>query len=114
MTVDTGIIKITIGKQVSVSIKSSVSTPTPLLDYTLRHKHEIELRKEIFNKHYDKIDEYYDWKRVDYYEKKRLERNQELRNDMERIHQYENIKRHEEYYAYRYQFYIGTLVDCYI
>lgn len=98
----------------SVNIKSSVSTPTPLLDYTLRHKHELLLRKEIFNKHYDRIDEYYDWKRIDHNEKTRLNRNQELRKEMEHIYQYENIRRQKEYYDYRYQFYIGTLVDCYI
>ena len=98
----------------SVSVKSSVSTPTPLLDYTLRHKHELELSKEVFNKHYDRINEYHDWKRNDHNEKNRLERNQELRDYMEKIHQYENIKRQKEYYHYRYQFYIGTLIDCYI
>ena len=98
----------------SVSIKSSVSTPTPLLDYTLRHKHELELRKEVYEKHYNRIDEFYDWKRVNYNEQKRLERNQELQNNMEKLYQYENIKRHQDYYNYRYQFYIGTLMDCYI
>jgi len=104
---------------VGVSVTSSVSTPTPLLDYTLRYRHELELRKEelrkeVFNKHYNRIDEYHDWKRTDHNEKNRLERNQELRDYMEQIHQYENIKRQKEYYDYRYQFYIGTLIDCYI
>ena len=98
----------------SVSIKSSVSTPTPLMDYTLRHKHELEFRKEIFNKHYDRVDEYYDWKRIKYTEQKRLEEQYEFRKNLEQMNQYENLKNRKDYYSYRYQFYIGTLVDCYI
>jgi|LauGreDrversion4_2_1035121.scaffolds.fasta_scaffold175643_2 hypothetical protein len=98
----------------SVNVKSTVSTPTPLLDYTLRHKHELELRKEIFNKHYDRVDEYYDWKRIKYTEQKRLEEERELRKNLEEMHQYENLKNRTDYNNYRYQFYIGTLVDFYI
>ncbi len=103
----------------SVSINSTVSTPTPLLDYTLRHRHELELRKEelrkeVFNKHYDRVDEYYDWKRIKYTEQNRLEEERELRKNLEEMHQYENLKNRTDYNNYRYQFYIGTLVDCYI
>lgn len=98
----------------SVNLNSSVSTPTPLLDYTLRHKHELELRKEIFKKHYDRIDDYYDWKRIRYYEQKKLEEDHEFRKNLEQLKEYENLKNHRDYYSYRYQFYIGTIIDCYI
>jgi hypothetical protein len=99
---------------VSVSVNSTVSTPTPLLDYTLRHKHELELRKETLHKHYARIDEYHDWKRIHHNEQKRLEEEHEFRKNLEEMHQYENFKNRNNYYSYRYQFYIGTLVDCYI
>ena len=45
-----------------INLSLPVATPTPLLDYTIRHRHTVELRNKAVDKYYDKINEYYDWK----------------------------------------------------
>ena len=97
-----------------INLSLPVATPTPLLDYTVRHRHTVELRNNAVIRYYDKVDEYYDWKFKNVQEKHRLDEDYEFKKQLEEMQQYENIKNKKEYAAYRYLFYIGSNIDVYI
>ena len=39
-----------------INLSLPVATPTPLLDYTIRHRHTVEVRKDAVVRYYDKVD----------------------------------------------------------
>ena len=102
-----------------MTIKSTVATPTPHYDYTLRHNHQVEDTK------YQRVKDHVRTSQVkweDYYHEKhkriddanRIEKALTRKKELEQLHQYEVLASHKSYADYRYMFYIGTQFDTYI
>ena len=100
-------------------IKSSVATPTPHADYTLRYNRHLQsaeqLRREsAVEKNKTHWHDYYQAKRQDYDSAQRVQRAQDRDRETQMIRQYEVLDRRHGYRDYKYQYYIGTLFDTYI
>jgi len=93
---------------------NKVSTPTPLLDYTVKFNRLADINKET-KQHDIKVD---DQEKKDKLLRlqtlKRTEQNRLFKEHIEEIHRYESLKLTREYEEYRYQYYLGTMVDKYI
>lgn len=102
-----------------MSIKSTVSTPTPRADYTERYNRHLDNLQHrdthrAVEKNQKGWQEHYQWRREHVNEQHRLDRAHQRRLELEQIHQYEVLMNKQSYQDYRYQFYIGTLFDTYI
>ena len=100
-------------------IKSTVSTPVPHHDYTVRHnRHLQELDRRRVEDSIQKNKAYWH----DFYVDKQHRTNDEYRirqaqqrdRETQEIRQYEVLDRNHAYRDYKYQYYIGTLFDTYI
>jgi hypothetical protein len=97
-----------------MGINATVSAPHPLMDYTVKFNRQAKRNEELHRIWNNQWKDYYDLKLKDIQEKRRVEKIVELKDSIEQIHRYENIVRKDDYANYRYQFYIGTKIDCYI
>jgi hypothetical protein len=93
---------------------NKVSTPTPLLDYTIKFNRLSDINKDT-KQHDIKVD---DREKKDKLLKlqqvRRFEQDRLFQKHIEEIHRYESIKLTREYEEYRYQYYLGSKVDKYI
>ena len=93
---------------------NKVSTPTPLLDYTIKFNRLADINKET-KQHDIKVDDREKRnKLLQLQQVRRLELDRFFKEHIEEIHRYESIKLTREYEEYRYQYYLGTTVDKYI
>ena len=93
---------------------STISTPTPLLNYTLRYnmlKDIIEATKKNDikrddNREKDKI--------LSIQSEKHLDQNRLFLESIQEVKRYESLKLKKEYQEYQYLYSLGTKVDKYI
>jgi len=97
-----------------MGISATVAAPQPLMDYTIKYNRRAERNEELQRIWNNRWKDYYDLKLKDLQEQRRVEKIIELQDSIEQIHRYENIVRKDDYANYRYQYYIGTKIDCYI
>lgn len=99
--------------------KATVLTRTPHYDYTQRYNHKLDKINHEKNlsetkKTQTKIEDFYDSKRTKVQTNHHLERKLQSQRELETLHQYDILDNRHSYYNYKYQFYVGTLFDCYI
>jgi hypothetical protein len=97
-----------------INLDLPVSHATPLLDYSIRHKHQLRVQREKIIEHHKKIDEYYDWKRSNFHNKIVSHRDYMENKDMELAKQKQIVENHNVYGTYQYMMYLGTHINIYI
>jgi hypothetical protein len=93
---------------------NKVSTPTPLLDYTIKFNRSSDITKETKQHDIKVEDQENKDKLLKLQALRRLSQDRFFSEHIEEIHKYESIKLTREYEEYRYQYYLGTMVDKYI
>jgi len=97
-----------------MSIKVSVPTPTPHLDYTIRYNRERIMHEK---KHHDdqlKIQHQYDVNLKELQDKRRIDKTIAVKQELDALYIYADTQRKQGYKDYKYLFYVGTTVDTYI
>ncbi len=93
---------------------STISTPTPLLNYTLRYnmlKDIIEATKKTDIKRDDNREKD---KLLSIQSDKRLDQHRLFLESIQEVNRYESLKLTREYQEYQYLYSLGTKVDKYI
>ena len=93
---------------------STISTPTPLLNYTLRYnmlKDIIEATKKNDIKRDDNLEKD---KILSIQSEKHLDQNRLFLESIQEVKRYESLKLTKEYQEYQYLYSLGTKVDKYI
>jgi hypothetical protein len=93
---------------------ATVSAPHPLMDYTIKYNRQAERNEELHRIWNNQWKDYYDVKLKTVQEQRRIEKIIELKDSIEQINRYQDLARKNDYTNYRYQYYIGTKIDCYI
>ena len=94
-----------------MNISIASASVMPVLNTSAMASRRVDRNKQLADKHYDKIDEYYDVKRSDWKMTRASFQDHEEAKYIAEINAYLSLKRRVEYGLYQYGKFLGQTLD---